>query len=430
MSKTLVIKIPAAEINAASSIVWHLFDDATLLRSGVDILSELAEATRPYFGSGERHGSDETLVLVPGELVLLASVRIPSRQMRQIKQALPYMVEEIIADNIEDVHLALPSIKPEENAAMPVAVIRHHLLINWLDQLYQHGIKPDGMYPDSLALPWRLHSRSFFVSGERVILRSDHFSAQVFFKAQIAAFLPLLRRQFAADELGALPRYVVSSGTESADDARALQQIIATEFGVEADLAEYAESGDEVLAAEVLRRRNESINLLQGGYAVQRQDSGAQWLRTVKVAAAALAIYAGVTAASGMWYSWRARQVEQQTFSFYRELFPQERRVVSPKKQMLAHMGGSAVTSSPLPLLTKAALGMRTSLSTGDGSMKLDELRYSQKSDDLQVQLRTPTLESLDKIKQQLSGVGLQVDITSASQRGQETVGRLHLRES
>ncbi len=424
MSKTLVIKIPSAELDAASSIVWHVFGEGVLVHGGRATLAELSETVGPYFERGE------TLVLVPGELVLLAPVRIPSRQMRQIKQALPYMVEEIIADNIEEVHLALPSLKPEANAAMPVAVVRHHLLINWLDQLYQHGIRPDWMHPDSLAVPWRVQSRSFFISGERVIIRSERFGAQIFFKSQIDVFLPLLHRQFAADELGAVPRYIVSSGADHADAARALQQAVIAEFRVEVDLAEYAESSDEVMATEALRARDESINLLQGGYAVQRQDGGTQWLRTVKVAAAALAVYIGVTAASGLWYSSRARAIEQQTFSFYRELFPQERRVVSPKKQMLAHMGSGAVTSSPLPLLTKAALGMRASSLSNNETMQIDELRYSQKSDDLQVQLRTPTLESLDKIKQQLGGVGLQVDITSASQRGQETVGRLHLRES
>lgn len=427
MKKTLVIKIPSPELQATTPIVWHAFGDSALLRSDTSALAELAAATRDV-------DAHETLVLVPGELVLLASVRIPSRQMRQIKQALPYMVEELIADNIEDVHLALPDFKPEEGAAMPVAVVRHHLLIDWLDQLYQNGIKPDWLCPDSLAVPWRMHSRSFFVSGERVMFRSERFSAQVFFKAQAAAYLQLLHRQFAADELGAVPRYSVASGAECAADARALQQAVAAEFGVDVEVAEYAEGGAEVLATEAVRQRDSLkgtgalINLLQGGYAVQRQDGGAQWLRTVKFAAAALALYVGVTAASGVWYSRQARALEEQTFSFYRELFPQERRVVSPKKQMLAHLGGGAVKASPLPLLTKTALGLRSGISN-NGAM-LDELRYSQQQNDLQLQLRTPTLESLDKIKQQLSGVGLQVDIKSAAQRGQETLGRLHLRES
>ena len=148
MNKTLVIKLSSAELSAATPIVWHVFGDNALLQHGTSTLAELAAATRGSFET------DETLVLVPGELVLLASVLIPSRQMRQIKQALPYMVEELIAGNIEDVHLALPDFKPEENAAMPVAVVGHHLLIDWLDQLYQHGIKPTWLCPDSLAVPW------------------------------------------------------------------------------------------------------------------------------------------------------------------------------------------------------------------------------------------------------------------------------------
>ena len=424
MKKTLVIHLPAVALQADTAIVWHVFGDGALLLSGRDPLSELAAATRASFGAGE------TLVLIPGELVLLTSVRIPSRQMRQIKQALPYQVEELIAENIEDVHLALPPFKPEANAAMPVAVVRHHLLIDWLDQLYQHGIKADRVCPDSLTVPWRLHSRSFFVGGERVVFRSERYGAQVFFKSQTGAYLQLLKRQLAADELGAVPRYVVASGPEDSDAARALQQAIAAEFGVEVELSEYAESATEVLAAEAVRNADSAINLLQGGYAVQQVGDGAQWLRTVKVAAAALAVYAAVTVASGIWFSWQAGVVEKQTFAYYHELFPQERRVVSPRKQMQAHLGGGGVKASPLPLLTKTALGLRSDLSAHDGAMQLDELRYDQQHDDLQLQLRAPTLEVLDHVKQQLGGVGLQVDISSAAQRGKETVGRLKVRES
>ena len=84
-----------------------------------------------------------------------------------------------------------------------------------------------------------------------------------------------------------------------------------------------------------------------------------------------------------------ASSVETQTYSFYRELFPQERRVVSPKKQMQAHLRGRASDAvSPLPLLAKTALGLR------NNTMQLDELRYSQQRNDLQLQLRTPTMRS------------------------------------
>src|SRR5690348_11441902 len=107
MTQHLVIQLDSARIDADSMIGWYLFDTAQRLeRSGQTPLGELQNELGGAFREGE------TLVLVPGGLVFLTAARIPSRQVRQIKQALPYMVEELIADNIEDVHLAIPDFKP------------------------------------------------------------------------------------------------------------------------------------------------------------------------------------------------------------------------------------------------------------------------------------------------------------------------------
>lgn len=417
MKQRLVIQLPSAHLDAATLIAWHVFDDNDRLqRSGSDALQQLSAALTDVLAGCE------TLVLVPGELVLLTSVQIPSRQMRQIKQALPYMVEELIADNIEEVHMAMAEQKPVEGEPLHVAVVRHELLIGWLDQLYQHGIKPDRIFPDSLAAPWREHSRSFFLSGERVLYRDALFGAQVFFRAQAAAMLPLLSRQFAAAELGAVPRYLLGVGSDGvADDFR---QQLNEQLHVDVEVIEYAESAGEVLAANAVRQRDDSINLLQGGYKVQRHEGVARWRNTAAVAVVGLVLFCTVSVASGIWFNSRADRLESETFTLYRELFPQERRVVSPRKQMQAHLRGAGSTAvSPLPLLSKSALGLR------DNNVQLDELRYSQKSHDLQIQLRVPTMEILDRIKQQLNGVGLSVDISSATQRGQETLGRLQIQE-
>jgi type II secretion system protein L len=142
------------------------------------------------------------------------------------------------------------------------------------------------------------------------------------------------------------------------------------------------------------------------------------------VAVLGIVLYSGFTAASGAWFAWQARQAEAQTFSLYRQFFPLEKRVVSPRKQMQAHLGGGATNAtSPLPLLAKAALGLR------GNALQLDELHYRRQQNDLQLQLHTPTLETLDQIKRQLNGVGLSVDINSAARQGDSTVGRLNIRD-
>lgn len=417
MKPLLVLQLPGAELGAATPLHWARFNPAgTLMQQGHCALDQLQWEVLDGFAG-------ETLVLVPGELVLLTTVRIPARQLRQIKQALPYMVEELIADNIEEVHLALPRLELDQlGGQIPVAVVRHNFLIDWLDQLYQHGVRPDFLGPDSLALPWREHSRSlFFTPGEaggRVIYRDGFCSGQALFQAQLPVLLESLAEAPAAT-LGAIPRCIVGAGSELANELPALAAEIQAALGGEIDVVVYDEPALEVLATAAVRQRDTMINLLQGGYRVQRDgEEAGYWRRGALAATAGLVLFALVTAASGLWFSWQANRTEERTVALYREMFPQERRVISPRKQMAAHLqGGGAPAQSLLPLLARAAGGLE-----GTG---VEELRYRRERNQLQLQVRAPSLEALERIQQQLGSDGLAVEINSAAEQGGDTVGRL-----
>jgi general secretion pathway protein L len=435
MKPQLVLQLPSAELSAETIVHWAIFDeDGRLQASDQAALSAVRSTISRYFRDGEIR------VLVPGELVLLTKVRIPTKQLRHIKQALPYMVEEMIADNIEEVHLALPAGKLDWDGEVPVAVVRHHLLINWLDQLFHHGIKPDFLGPDTLAMPWREHSRSYFAvpaqselnagtDNIRVLYRDDRYCGQVVALDNLPVLLAAQPAELVdgVGHLAALTRYVASGG---ADVAAAVQQMSAQLQKVsdgDIDVAPFVESSAEVLAATAVREREQVINLLQGGYRVQRRNHNPQiWSRVASVAAIGLVVYALVAGGSGWYFSSRAQQTEAQSLALYRELFPGERRVVSPKKQMANHLRGSgqAVAESLLPLLAKAAAGFGV-----DDKTRIDELRFNQQQKNLQVQLRTPSLEVLEQIKKRLDASGLNVDIGSAVEQGNTTVGRMQIRE-
>lgn len=421
MKQQLVIQLGAARVDADTAIDWHLFGTGGgLERGGRGPLRSLSDEL------GATLADCETIVLVPGELVFLTAAHIPSRQVRQIKQALPYMVEELIADNIEDVHLAIPQIAPDDEHELPVGVVQHHLLIDWLDQLYQHGITADLLCPDTLAVPWRQGSQSFFAMNDRIVCRDGAYRGQVIARNQFENYLQLLEHELAERELGAPLRHLVYCGAEHIEAGQAVCGAVQAAIDPETTLTEYAEPSAEVVAVNAAQHSEELLNLLQGGYKVQRRgQSERQWARVAAVAGMGLILYCAVAGASGAWFAWQAGKVEAQTFSLYRELFPGERRVVSPKKQMQAHLGGGSTAAgvSPLPLLAKAALGLR------GNELKIDELHYRRQRNDLQLQLHTPTLETLDQIKNQLGGVGLSVEINSATQQGASAVGRLNIRD-
>lgn len=428
MKPQLVVQLPSAVISADSVLHWSVFDaDGHLQVSGESALDALRSVIASHFHDGEIR------VLVPGELVLLTRVRIPTKQVRHIKQALPFMVEESLADNIEDVHLALPAGKLDWDGDVPVAVVRHHLLIDWLDQLYHHGIQPDFLGPDTLAAPWREHGRSYFLSPVtradttviRVLCRDGVYGGQVLALQNLDALLAV-QPPLPSDQLAALSRYVVSGGADAAEELSALAERLQAQLGCEVEVSSYAEVGAEVLAATAIRQREQALNLLQGGYRIQRRGGEQVWKRVASIAGIGLTLYALLAGGGGLYFSWRAQQVETQTFALYRELYPTERRVVSPRKQMANHLRGDGqpVAESLLPLLSKAATGFAV-----DANTRIDELRFNQQQKNLQVQLRTPSLEVLEQVKKRLDANGLFVEISSAVEQGASTVSRIQVRE-
>lgn len=416
MKQRLLMRLIDAAPTGDTELDWWLIDTAgTLSEYGRHRLAALAPLLQSALPDSE------LMVLVPGELVLLTSVSIPSRQLRHIKQALPYTVEELIADNIEEVHLALPPIKIVGDQPLPVAVAHHQLLIQWLDQFYSHGLEIQAIVPDTLAVPWQTQSDLFFIAEDRVFHRSDRFAAQAIHWDMFDTHLAMTA---SPDEAWSRRCVVAGSG---ADEQRVkdIAARLETAWGREAEVVLYEESAGEILALTAARNPSDLINLRQGGYAVQPIGNRAiTWRSAAAAAAAGVVLYAAVAGASGLWFSQAADRVESQTFALYRELFPEQRRVFSPQRQMTAQLRTQGVASgSSLPLLARLA---DTASFTG---LTLEELRL-QAGTGVQMQLRAASLEQLGQLQQTLREAGMGAEIRSATEQGEQTVGRLHVTET
>jgi general secretion pathway protein L len=343
------------------------------------------------------------------------------------------MVEEMIADNIEDVHLAMPAGKLDWDEGVPVAVVRHHLLIEWLDQLHHCHLQPDFLGPDVLAAPWREQGRHYFVAPSdavtqpaRVLCRHSAWVGQVVNPHNLPVLVAAQAREDARG-LVALRRCIVSGGSDSGAAVAAVAEQLRQQTDTDVEVAPFAESTFDVLATTAVRERDTMINLLQGGYRVQRRGSGGAWQqRAAMIAGVGLLGYLLLAGGGGLYFSWRAQQLEQQSIALYRELFPGERRIVSPRKQMANHLRerGQIASDSLLPLLARAANGFAANPAT-----RVDELRFDQQQSALSVQLRAPSLDALEQLKKNLQSSGLDAEVGSATVQGEATVGRMQIRE-
>lgn len=406
MSQRLCIRLPATELQRSTVLDWALLEDSGEVTLGRDALETI----------GQRWGGQrgpEVMAVAPAATVSLTTTQIPSRQIRQVKQALPYMVEELIAEPIEQVHLAIPAELPPPGEALPVAVISHRQLIPWLDCLYSEKLRLKALIPETLVLPWRLRAFTLLVRGDELIWRDGPYSGFVLMRSEWPQFLSWLRQQKIPPPAPVVEIYAHQDEPgvpEWADELR-------SELPWQVEHYAFKESAWSLLAPPLLRGQGHWINILQGGYKVRRdaEAKSGDWRLVAMVALLGTIFYASLLAASSSWFNWRAAQLEAEMVDVYRQVFPDARRVVSPRRQMAAQRITSPDTL--LPLL--AGVGHL------DGEVQVQQLLYRSHQGTLQLDVQADTLDGLDQALHKLTRAGFKAELGRATETASGTRGSL-----
>lgn len=155
MAEFLVIRLGETTNDPVS---WIAVDDRGT-RRGHAGNGTLSDAAREI---GER----EVIVLVPAAEVLTLSADIPAKGAR-LHAALPFALEDQVADDVEILHFASGS--RNINGRMPVAVVRHDKLSEWLARLAEAGINPARVVPENHGLAKTPNTLSLLVTDELVM---------------------------------------------------------------------------------------------------------------------------------------------------------------------------------------------------------------------------------------------------------------------
>ena len=159
-------------------------------------------------------GDQATNVLIHSEQLVLTEVKVTARSQRQAAAALPFMLEEQLADAPENLHFA--SRASETRGHYQVAVIDQQLLTRIVTQITEQGIRLIGLYADLQALP-ATESTSLLISDDRVLVRQ---SDGLGFAATLPVASALLRQSSNQDSGHPLTEqiscYCIDSSRESA----------------------------------------------------------------------------------------------------------------------------------------------------------------------------------------------------------------------
>ena len=102
----------------------------------------------------------KVLVFLTSDKVVLTSAIIPSKNRKQLLQAIPYALEDTLAEDIEELHFAVHQESNNTNNQSQVAIINRTLLAETLDFLKSNGISANYVLPELLSQKFETDSWS------------------------------------------------------------------------------------------------------------------------------------------------------------------------------------------------------------------------------------------------------------------------------
>lgn len=322
-------------------------------------------------------GGSWTLVL-PVEAVTACAVNLPTRKTRWLRQALPFAVEELLAEEVELMHLALG--EQLADGRHRVFAVRRSWLAGWLALC---TTAPAAIAVDADLLPGPgtallpLHGR-WLLGGENV----TRMALQAQDWAQLSPMCVQPQIAWCDSQQPAL---------HPVDESMAVAEPFAW------------------LAQQPLRN-----NLAQGEFAPA--SSNVQWQRwrpLLGLVGLWLVLQWGFNLAQGWHLQRQADDLAAASAALYQELFPQDSKLVNLRAQFDQHL--QAATGSGQTRLLGLLAQVSEALAAEGGQVQISQVDFSEARGDLAMQVQAAGFAELERLRERLQDSGLVVQLGSAS---------------
>jgi general secretion pathway protein L len=355
-------------------------------------------------------------LLIDSRFTTVMSVTVPSKNRSKQLQAIPYAMEDHLAEDLEDIHFAIG--KADSHNRIPVIAIKRSLMQDTLALFSDAGVHIDYMSADCSALPISDNSWSLLLFEQSAIISTSSMDAQSCESENLEVILRALLEQASAK-----PAQIKCFCTE-ADQA---QLAFLQQLDSEITLQPIKSHPLEIFASQL--EQLPSLNLLQGEF-TQKRKSANNWLQPWKYAAIAaslfIALYLGLL-------SLQSRQLEAENILLsknieteFRRAMPEARSLSNMQKRVERHLqelksaAGRDNSNHFLHLLSSAtpALSQASNITINAAVFR---------SNHLDLDISTNSLQNIEQVKSQLLKLPDIKTVLSTTVEKDSVNGRLRL---
>lgn len=331
-----------------------------------------------------------TLIVETAASASILELELPWLPERKARIALPFALEEKLAQPVEELHFAFDKLRYQNNHYF-ITVMSKKRIQDIINKLDEYNIDYE-----AITLDWFALSLNELVITESVLLVNNED-----FKGALSGELALSYLK-----------------THPLDQAQLFED---SQIITDTSMPKNIESSHIWIAKKLLISK--PLNLCQGD---MQHGNAADWIsKGYKIAGLLGGLWLIslllVNALSLYSLNKQNKELDNQIATIYREFFPEAKQVISPKFRISQLLGNNASNSQShfWFLLNQFAKGMNESQQT------VENLRYQNKT--LTVTIVSADFASLEEIENKLKSLQLKVKQTQAATRDQQVVATLEL---
>lgn len=392
MNEFLLVRLGSRHQDAVYWLVWSSAQQAVIASGQLSNAAQLSELT-------ERAGNRPVIVLVPSADVIFRALTLPGRLTSQTQLALPFMLEDEVASDVEKLHI---TVLAHQGQSVQIAAVEQEQMQHWLAWLTDAGLTTQQLLPDVLALPQPAdNSWSMLQLGSQWLIRQSLWQGTVVDDS----WLPIWMSSH--EQLPRLQSYTPAPEAITADWQMSLCELPMQLF------------------AQNLP--TEQSNLLQGIYRTITpwKKQWVRWRSLTLLAGFWLLLCVGNQSLEYSALSQQQQQLQQQMTTLYRQLFPAEKRVINPRVQLKQHLDALQQKTQSDSFLSQMAL-LAPLLQQSSG-LKLQQLQFDANKQEFRLQISAKDFQTLEQFRGKAS-IAFETETTNMQNQDGQVRGMLMVR--
>ncbi|CAM2874529.1 type II secretion system protein GspL [Vibrio rarus] len=386
MSEILTVRLSRQNVNTVPWLVWSSTEDEIIASGELNSLDELGEL-KSY--ATERN----VALLLDGQDVALKEVDVPPGATRQFTTMLPFLLEEELAQDIDELHFSIFKIVGDKAW---IAAVDKRYLKECISRFADAGIELHKVLPDVLSLPLEEGGITLLPWQDNYLIRHHQYLGMT------------LAEELLPHALAQAP-FVVEKELENAEEESISEAPVGVRcFGpLPESLQQRGESTIEQpaelpMALLAKNAQLSTISLLSGEF--KRQAS---WLKNIKywrapaIAALVLLVVFSVntyTHVNQVEASAKAYRAESERI--FRTVFPEKRRIPTVsylKRQMTDEKTRLSGGAAEAPLITWL-LEVQESLKDSS-KVKIQSIKYDGNREELRIQAQASDFQTFEQLR-------------------------------